>query len=162
LDLYLTLSRGALGALAVGLLVLVALVPTRAMLLSALLVVAGTTVPAALAATVLDGVMRADATGGGAMLAVLVVAGAACALAATRLGGGPLPLVRPLAVVAIVTALAVTVVALRSGTPTTGSGRLVSVESYRYDYWGVALEALTARGTGTGGFRVEWLLRRAS
>lgn len=162
LDLYLTLSRGALGALAAGLLVLVALVPTRAALLSAALVAAGTAVPALLAETALDGVMRADASNGPAMLAVLVLTGAACAFAATRIGGGPLPRLRPLALAALITALAVTVVAMRSGTPTTSSERLVSVETNRYDYWAVALESITPRGIGTGGFRVEWLLHRDS
>ena len=60
-------------------------------------------------------------------------------------------------------ALAVTVVCVRAGTPSTGSGRLVSVESNRYDYWRVAVATFAEhplRGIGTGSFRVEWLLRR--
>ena len=112
LDLYLTLSRGALGALAAGLLVLVALTPTRAALAAAALVVAGAALPAALAETALDGVMRAaaDPGAGAAMLAVLVAGGAACALLAVRLArGGPLPRARPLAVAGLVAALSLTV-----------------------------------------------------
>ena len=46
LDLYLTLSRGALGATAVGLLVLLALTGTRAALAAAVLVAAGAALPA--------------------------------------------------------------------------------------------------------------------
>ena len=167
LDLYLTLSRGALGALVAGLLVLVALVPTRAALFAVLLVAVGAAVPAVLAETALDGVMRADADAGAgaAMLVVLVLAGAACFAAAARIprGGGEIAFLRPLAVTALVVALAVTVVSVRAGTPSTGSGRLVSVESNRYDYWRVAVATFAEhplRGIGTGSFRVEWLLRR--
>ena len=167
LDLYLTLSRGAVGALVAGLLVLVALVPTRAALLAVLLAAVGAAVPAVLAETALDGVMRADADAGAgaAMLVALVLAGAACSAAAARIprGGGEIAFLRPLAVSALVVALAVTVVSVRAGTPSTGSGRLVSVESNRYDYWRVAVATFAEhplRGIGTGSFRVEWLLRR--
>jgi hypothetical protein len=169
LDLYLTLSRGALGATAVGLLVLVALTGTRAALASTVLVTAGAALPAILAELVFDGVMHADSSSGAgaAMLAVLVVAGAACAYGALRLPrGAPLPFLRPLAVAALVLTLVVTVGAgptARSSTPTTGSARLVSVESNRYGYWRVAVDAFAdhpLRGIGTGSFRVEWLLRR--
>lgn len=164
LDLYLTLSRGAIGALVAGLLVLIALRPRRGTLVAAALVLVGAAVPAALAETVLNDVMRAQSTGGAgvAMLAVLVAAGAACAW--VRVEPGPeLERVRPLAVAALVAALAATVLSVRSGTPTSGSERLVSAQSNRYDYWRVAADTFTEhplRGIGTGGFRVEWLLRR--
>jgi O-antigen ligase len=169
LDLYLTLSRGALGATAVGLLVLLALTGTRAALAATVLVAAGAALPAIFAELVFSDVMRADSSSGAgaAMLAVLVLAGAACAFAATRLPrGASLPLLRPLAVAALVATLVVTVAAVttaRSSTPTTGSARLVSVESNRYDYWRVAVGSFAdhpLRGIGTGGFRVEWLRHR--
>ena len=166
LDLYLTLSRGALGALVAGLLVLVALLPTRAGVLAALLAAAGTALPAVLAETALSGVMRADAEAGAgaAMLAVLALAGAACALAATRIDAATVvPRLRVAAVAALVAALAVTVLSVRSGTPTTGSERLVSAQSNRYDYWRVAAGTFADHpldGVGSGSFRVEWLLRR--
>jgi O-antigen ligase len=101
------------------------------------------------------------------MLAVLVGAGAACAFGALRLPRAvPLARLRPLALAALVLTLVVTVGAVttgRSSTPTTGSARLVSVESNRYGYWRVAVGTFAdhpLRGIGTGSFRVEWLLRR--
>ncbi|MGH2782457.1 MAG: O-antigen ligase family protein, partial [Thermoleophilaceae bacterium] len=42
-------------------------------------------------------------------------------------------------------------------------GRLRSLDSQRYDYWRVALDAFGRRplaGVGAGGFRVEWLRER--
>ena len=166
LDLYLTLSRGALGALVAGLLVLVALIPTRAGVLAALLAAAATALPAVLAETALTGVMRtrAESGAGAAMLVFLVLAAAACAFAATRIdGAAPIPRLRPLAVTALVAALAITILSVRSGTPTTGTERLVSAQSNRYDYWGIAVDTFAEhplRGIGTGSFRVEWLLHR--
>jgi hypothetical protein len=166
LDLYLTLSRGALGALVAGLLVLVALIPTRAGVLAALLAAAATALPAVLAETALTGVMRTRAESGAglAMLVFLVLAAAACAFAATRIDGAKvLPRLRPLAVTALVAALAITILSVRSGTPTTGTERLVSAQSNRYDYWGIAVDTFAEhplRGIGTGSFRVEWLLHR--
>ncbi len=166
LDLYLTLSRGALGALVAGLLVLVALIPTRAGVLAALLAAAATALPAVLAETALTGVMRtrAESGAGAAMLVFLVLAAAACAFAATRIDGATLlPRLRPLAVTALVAALAITILSVRSGTPTTGTERLVSAQSNRYDYWGIAVDTFAEhplRGIGTGSFRVEWLLHR--
>ena len=166
LDLYLTLSRGALGALVAGLLVLVALIPTRAAVLAALLAAVATALPAVLAETALTGVMRtrAESGAGAAMLVFLVLAAAACAFAATRIDGAtPIPRLRPLAVTALVAALAITILSVRSGTPTTGTERLVSAQSNRYDYWGIAVDTFAdnpLRGIGTGSFRVEWLLHR--
>ena len=166
LDLYLTLSRGALGAFVAGLLVLVALVPTRAGLFAAALAAAATAIPALLAETVLTGVMRADAESGAgaAMLAIVVVTAAACAFAAARIDDDrPIARLRPIAVAALVAALAVTFFSVRSGTPTTGSERLVSAQTNRYDYWRVAADTFAdhpLRGIGTGSFRVEWLLHR--
>ncbi len=148
---------------------LLALTGTRAALAATALVTAGAALPAVLAEFVFSDVMRADSApgAGAAMLAVLVIAGAACAYGALRLPrGAPLPLLRPLAVAALVLTLVVTVGAVttgRSSTPTTGSARLVSVESNRYGYWRVAIGTFAdhpLRGIGTGSFRVEWLLRR--
>jgi hypothetical protein len=166
LDLYLTLSRGALGALAAGLLVLIALKPSRAALQAALLVVAAAAIPAIAAETVFRPILHADSsTGAGAGMLVLLVA---TAVAATffRPRDAPLPRLRPVAAIALAAALAVTVIAAahsgRTGAPT-GTARLASVESNRYAYWRVALDTFAdhpLRGVGTGGFRVEWLQRR--
>ena len=50
----------------------------------------------------------------------------------------------------------------QAGTPATGAdpARLGSIESNRYRYWEVALDTFAEhplRGTGSGGFAVEWL-----
>jgi O-Antigen ligase len=171
LDLYLTLSRGALGALAVGLLVLPALRPTRATLRAGVLVAVAAAVPAVAAELALRDVLHTGSSSGqgAAMLVLLVlVAAAAAAVAARgRATAGPLPGLRVAAAVALAAALAVTVVAAahsgRAGVPTRGSGRLVSIESNRYAYWRVAVATFAdhpLRGVGSAGFRVEWLERR--
>jgi O-antigen ligase len=107
---------------------------------------------------------EAEAGAGAAMLAVVVGLAAACAFAASRIDSArPVAYLRPLAAAALVAALAVTILSVRSGTPTTGSERLVSAQSNRYDYWRVAVATFAdhpLNGIGTGSFRVEWLLRR--
>jgi O-antigen ligase len=159
LDLYLTLSRGAIGALAAGLLVLLALRPTRATLHSVLLVTVAAAIPALAAELVLTDVMRADSStrAGAAMLALLVVTGGAAALIPAPREDAQAWL-RPVAAVALATALVVTVVAGGGA-----SDRLTSIQSNRYAYWRAAVGAFTERplhGTGSGGFSTEWLQRR--
>lgn len=165
LDLYLTLSRGALGALAAGLLVLLVLRPTRATLHAALIVTVAAAIPALAAETLFPGVMRADASDGTGML-VLLAATTAAAWFVPPAGDDPMRWLRPVAAVALAAALALTVVAAahsgRSGAPE-GSSRLTSIESNRYAYWRVAADTFAdhpLRGTGSGGYRVEWLQRR--
>jgi hypothetical protein len=168
LDLYLTLSRGALGAFAAGLLVLLAMRPRRASLLAVLLVTAAAAIPAIAAETVFGAVMHADSSSGAGagMLVLLIVTGAAAARLARRFEPEPLNWLRPVAAIALAAALATTVVAAahsgRNGAPE-GSGRLTSTQSNRYAYWRVALDTFAdapLKGVGSGGYRVEWLQRR--
>jgi hypothetical protein len=166
LALYLTLSRGALGALAVGLLVLIAFRPDAATLIAVVVAVASTAVPALAAETVFSGVLHARSSGGaGAGMLVLLAVLAAATLfvpqPARRFDG-----LRGSAVFAIVIALALTVLAAahsgKAGAPT-GASRLTSTETNRYAYWRVALDAFSEnplKGVGTAGYRVEWLQRR--
>jgi hypothetical protein len=169
LDLYLTLSRGAIGAGLAGLAVLVALAPRRAGVHAALLVATAAALPA-LAALVLTGVADTDgSTGqGAAMLALLLALGAGAAALATPPDDAPFPRARPLALAALAILLAGTVLAAaasgREGpASSTSADRLVSVQSNRYAYWRVAADVFAdhpLHGVGSGGFAVEWLKRR--
>jgi len=172
LAVYLTFSRGALGALAAGVGLLVALVPTASQLRAAL-VVGGAGALAAGATLALPAVeTRASGNGqGAAMLALLVVLGAAAALVAPREARqAPLRRLRAAALGLLVVAVAGTGLAVaqaerRGGadTPEAGAGRLASVQSNRYDYWRVAVRSFADHpvlGEGSGGFRVVWLRER--
>ncbi|MGI8846227.1 MAG: O-antigen ligase family protein [Thermoleophilaceae bacterium] len=187
LGVYLSFSRGALFALAAGVVVLVLLAPQRRRQLwvAAALMVAG-----AIAAAVANFLPRVESltpgqTGdhgqGLIMLAVLVAMCAACAaVAATaRDGAGDRPargvvagirhptIVAALLTVAVVGGLAG--VAAVEGTPkarstasATNPSRFRSADSLRYSYWDVALGAFARDplwGTGSGGFAVEWRRR---
>ena len=180
---YLSFSRGALAALAVGLVVLVALATERRQVrVVGLLVALG--IVAAVAAGLLPAVRalkgsHANAEGA-AMLVLLLVLMAAAAggclwlsrrEAAGRLRSGRMRLPRPRLVIAacIVLLLAATLGAAaleqRPGTPEVGAStaRLASVKSNRYDYWRVAFEEFgdnPIRGAGSGAFRVDWLRER--
>jgi O-Antigen ligase len=170
LALYLTLSRGAIGAALAGLAVVAALVPTRAGL-RAVLVVGVSAALAGLAALGLPDVtlqhVRGTATESTMMILILAVLGGAAAFA-VRGADGPLPRLRPLAAAALAVLLVGTVVAAATGghEGAAGSGRanrLVSVQSNRYAYWKVAVKVFAdhpAAGVGSGGFAVEWLKRR--
>ncbi len=168
LDLYLTLSRGAIGAGLAGLAVLLALQPTKATL-RAVLVTGAAAGLAALAALALPGVADVDgASGQGAVMIVvlLVLSGAAAFM--IRGSDTPLPVLRPLAATALVILLAGTVIAVAvSGSQgpasSTAAERLVSVQSNRYGYWRVAAGVFAdhpVAGVGSGAFAVEWLQRR--
>jgi len=163
LDLYLTLSRGAIGALVAGLLVLVALAPARETIAAAAIALLTSAIAAGLAETAFTGVTHAQSTSGAGagMLVTLILLGAAAAF--VPLPRGELRIARPAAIAALVGCLAVTLVAIRGGNPTSSSGRLVSAQSNRYDYWGVALNTFAdhpLKGLGSGSFRVEWLQHR--
>jgi O-Antigen ligase len=181
---YLSFSRGALAALAVGVVALLALAPDGRAQLRALAV---TLVPGA-AAAMLAGAFAAVRTMEGGLstrrvegLAMLLALGALAAAAslltlrAARAGtpGGRLALPRRAAVIALVGALLVGGVLAAaafearpdSSSPAFGAtgARLGSIESNRYSYWRVALGTFAdhpAQGIGTGGFVVDWLQER--
>lgn len=174
LVVYLSFSRGALLALAVGLALLALLSRERVQLRAALAIVAPTAAVCLLAGLLdgpraLEGSLGAREAQGAVLLAALVAAAAVAATLATRLArlpaGGPL---RALPIVAAGATLAVLggfLIAGGSGgargEPAVGAQtqRLASVESNRYAYWRVAA-AMFAReplaGEGSGAFRVAW------
>jgi hypothetical protein len=173
--LYISFSRGAIAALLVGLVVLIALLPAPSQLRATAVVFVAAFL-AAFAASVLPGVnaLEGDATGlrrdGLVMLAVLLAAGSAAALAARRLvvpaEGRPARRPHPAVVAAVVAILvgAPMLVALLddSGDPArpgAGVQRLGDVGSNRYDYWEVALDEFAEapfKGGGPGSFEVAW------
>ena len=173
LGVYLTFSRGALTALAVGLAVLLAFRPTwsqvraTAISLEATVIAIGAAeaLPNTAALFVLAGTMLA-AAGGQAWSAQAETEGR------TRTGPLPcLPRLRTLAwAVAAVVAVAPFVAGVidRNQEPTNPAfgataQRLSSSGSHRYAYWRVALETFAddpAAGIGAGGFQVAWLERR--
>jgi O-Antigen ligase len=186
--LYITLSRGAILAAAVGLVLLVMLRPTRSQLRAAgvLLVTAA---PAVLAAGLLPGArafhgtLAARELQGAAMIVVLLATSLAAAAVAARgcrmerVAGLPVGPVRGIqrgarlaGVLAAAATLAIFVSLLatthKSGlNPIQGAStaRLANVESNRGDFWRVALRAFRdhpVRGVGSGGFAVEWLRHR--
>src|SRR4051812_42045773 len=182
---YLSFSRGALAALAAGVIVLLVAAPSWIQLrATAICLEAGAV-----------GVAACAAFGGGRDLArsthtrevaggiVFVVLLALMALAAgvavwaqraeragtTRLGPLPLPRWAPLAAGALVVAIVVVPVLVAKGTSTATpqfgetAGRFSSVGSNRYEYWKVALKVAADHplaGVGASGFAVEWLKRR--
>ena len=186
LGLYLTFSRGAIAALAVGTVVLLAAAPSWSQLRGAALALEAAAVPA-LVGSRLPAIVNFDAseTGrdvqGAAMLVVLgltmlaagAVQGWACrAERAGTVRMGHLPGARraaaAAALVVALTAAAFVGLAARergAGPLPTGAAteRLASTQSNRYQYWRVALDTFADHplaGTGAGGFRVEWLRRR--
>jgi O-Antigen ligase len=184
LGAYLSFARGALAALAVGTLVLVALAPAlREQLWSIVTAIAASGMAAALASALptvksLEPGERGD-TGEGLLMLVAVVLLSAAA-AALSLRGPPralpslrLPVRRSAAVVgvgAVVLVGGILAVALLEGTPrnvspTRGAdpARLASIDTNRYQYWEVAAREFGEHpiaGIGSGGFAVEWLKER--
>ena len=170
LALYLTFSRGALGAAALGLVALVALAPEPRTLRAAAIAAVAAALPA-LAVLVLPGVERSGGPAGDgiAMLAVLAAATAAAALAARASGtpGGRRLALRRVALAAAAAALIAVFAAAsaeRSPAPEGATaGRYASAQSNRYAYWEVAVGSFADHpvlGTGSGGFAVEWLRER--
>lgn len=187
LGTFLSLSRGALGALVAGLLVLLMLEPTRRQLRGVVLLAAISgaavvcTAPLASVRT-LSGPLAQREHQGAVMLVALVVFCAFAAYGARRLvarsARDPAEIVqrstpRRRAVLAItlglvlVSAPLVGAAAERSAAvgPTVqqGASRLGSADTNRYEYWRVALSEFAAhplRGGGAGSFRVAWLRRR--
>jgi hypothetical protein len=170
LTVLLTFSRGALGALAAGVLVLLALAPGRRRLAGAALVIGGGALAAGGLAVAFGG-LRTTAGAGVAALTALVATMAACAFAARFAGrDGPLPWLRPAALAALGLVLAGTLAAAvaverapAGADPQAGAQRLASVQSNRYGYWKVAAAAFAdrpLRGEGGGSFRAVWLRER--
>jgi O-antigen ligase len=184
LGLYLTFARGALGALVLGLLVLLALAPAgREQLRAAVVAVAATAVACVVANSLptvhsLQRGETGDPTDGLIMFAALVALALAAALIAPRAARRPLPMPRlpvsralaVLSVAAVVMVSAIAAVAALEGKPENVSparganpARLASIDTNRYSYWGVALRSFgdqPLRGIGSGGFYVEWLKER--
>lgn len=184
LGVYLSFSRGALAAVAAGLLILLALAPNgRAQLRSAVTITLAAGL-SSIAATGFDTITalklgeQGDAGEGLQMLAVLVVLSLAAAFIVPRSPRLTVPapsigVSRPVAVLSatVVVALAGAVaVAVFEGKPEGTSpapgadpDRLRSIDTNRYRYWDVALEAWADRpiaGLGSGGFHVRWLRER--
>jgi O-Antigen ligase len=184
LGVYLSFSRGALAAVAAGLLVLVALAPAARSLLRSMLAILP---PAALAALLATGYPtvkslsrgeQGDAGDGLQMLAALVVLGLVAAAIALRRPrrerrATRLPVSRPAAVLTVAAGLvlaAALAAAVFEGKPETASpvrganpARLGSIDTNRYRYWEVALETWAGQpmvGAGSGAFMVEWLKER--
>jgi hypothetical protein len=180
MGLYLSFSRGALFACVAGLIVLVTTAPRRDQIQAlGIAVVAGGLCTVAAApfggVTSLTGGLATRERQGAIALVVLIVVMAAAGIGQLRLArrgpGGALRLPRrapwiALALICGGLALAIAVGAKETTSITnlgTGAGRLVSLQSDRYDYWDVALQAFAAeplRGVGAGGWAVWWLSHR--
>lgn len=181
---YLSFSRGALAALAVGVVALLALAPDGRAQLRAL---AATLLPGAAAAVLAGALPAVRAMEGGLStgrveglvmllaMGALAAAAALLTLRAARAGkrSGGLSLPRRAAVLAVagvlllggVLAAAAFEARPDSGSPAFGAtgARLGSVDSNRYSYWRVALGTFAdhpVQGIGSGGFVVDWLQER--
>jgi O-Antigen ligase len=177
---YLSFSRGALAALAAGLLTVVVLAPTFAQLRAAILVavagaagaIAGAASPAVRA---LDGSLGAREREGAIVLVVAVALLAVAAFAARGVQGArpdrrlPLPGWAGWAALGAIVALLVVPIAAAGGKqqapPATGATnqRFASLGSNRYGYWRVAIDTGADhpfKGVGASGFRVAWLAHR--
>jgi O-Antigen ligase len=177
--LYLSYSRGALAVAVLGLLILVAAAPSRGQLRAAVIALAALGA-ASLATAAFPGVASLEGNHreaeGAAALAILAVlaAAAAFALRPQRPGGDrPLAFARSLgpAAAAITAAVALALALGGIGERASdaelargaGAGRLTTVNSNRYEYWRVAVDAFKDEpltGLGAGGFRTEWLKQR--
>ena len=180
LGLYLSFSRGALFAFAAGLVALIVLAPRREQLWAVLLGVAAGAATCAFAApfrgvTALEGSLSARESQGAITLAAVVVlaalAGAVWWVLIRRERSAELALPRraPLIALAVICcglAFAIVVGAKETSGAASlanGAGRLTSLSSNRYAYWGVALRGFSSEpvhGLGAGGWAVEWLRYR--
>ncbi|MCW3016463.1 MAG: hypothetical protein JWO02_3555 [Solirubrobacterales bacterium] len=176
-------SRGAIVALAAGLIVLLVLAPTWTQL-RAIAVCLEAGVAGTIACEISPAVRTLDGSAGvrqwqGAVVLVVLLAAMAAGAAllmwaaraeaagTTRLGRLPLPSWAGVAATATVCALVLVPVAVGRGGdgPQFGatSQRLQTASSNRYEYWKVALQTFAdhpVAGVGTGGYAVEWLKRR--
>ena len=182
--LYLTFSRGALAAVAVGVVSLAFLASDRSQI-RALALGGAIGAVALLAAALLPGVRTVEGglqtreAGGLELLGVLHALAAVAALVQRRvvraergegveLGQRPIPRRAVVAGAVLVLAAGGAGFALASGekgAPTKGATarRFQSIESNRYAYWGVAFRTFADHplaGSGSGSFRFEWLRHR--
>jgi hypothetical protein len=178
LGVYLTYARGALGALAVGLVVVLALTPYPRPQLRAMATISFAAAVAAFVANDLPTVKslsERSASDGIQMLVALIALAAAAAVIAPQTPRRPirlpsLPVSRPAAVLGVSIALLVVgglVLAATEGKPEGTSpvrgatpARLGSIDSNRYRYWEKAGEVFLDHplvGIGSGGFLVDWL-----
>jgi len=182
---YLSLSRGVLAALAVGLAVLVALAPDGRAQLRGVGIALVASIPACVVAGALPAVrtlgdsLSTRRAEGLVMLVALVVTAAAAALLVrreTRLArppGEPLhPRHRMLATAGVGLVLLGALLGAaaleskpESRNPAFGANpqRLQSLDSNRYAYWRVALDTFAdqpVQGIGSGAFVVDWLQHR--
>jgi hypothetical protein len=183
LAVYLSFSRGALAAVAAGVVVLLALAPSGRPQLRSAVAMLSTGALAALVASRLPTVEslarleQGDSGEGLIMLAALVVLGALAALVVVREPRLPplpikLPVSRRTAVLSLAVAgllAALVAAATLEGRPegvspqaAANASRLRSIDTNRYRYWRVALDGFADRplaGSGAGGFYVEWRQR---
>jgi hypothetical protein len=178
---YLSFSRGALAALAAGLVVLLVAARSREQVRATLICVAigvlgavASGVPAGVRK--LAGELATRERQGAAVLVVLIILMAIAAFAVARCGRErersadqiPLPRWAGAATAILVLAIVAVPVALAGGhesasTAGAGSSRFSSVGSDRYQYWKVALETAADHplaGVGASGFAVAWARRR--
>jgi O-antigen ligase len=186
--LYLSFSRGALAALAAGLVVLLAAAARRPQVRATAIALASAGVAAVAAAQLrgvesLAGGIAAREKDGAVMLVVLVGATLLAGVVQLRVARGErtgrlradaltLPRRAPVAA-GLIVVLAVGAVVAAGSTERRGVGRgpsesadparLASLRSHRYSYWDVALRSFAdhpLRGVGSGGFAVVWLRER--
>ncbi|MGZ6707279.1 MAG: O-antigen ligase family protein [Solirubrobacteraceae bacterium] len=176
---YLSFSRGALAALAAGLIALVLLAPTRGQLRAAAAALAAGAL-GALAAGLSAGVRALsgplatrEREGAIVLAAAVLVMALAAATAWLEPDERPLPLTRTLraaGVAAIAALLIVPIVAARGrqqAAPATGAtnARFSTLGSNRYGYWRIAVRTGAHHplaGVGASGFRVAWLRERTN
>lgn len=187
LGAYLSYSRGAIAAALIGLVVLVAAAPSQAQLRAAATTFFGGALTAGASIALpgvasLRGTMDERVTDGVTMLVVLVAVMAVAGLLETWMGRGErsgrlrastlaaarrLPAVAVAAFVLAFAGLVASGLAERSAaerpSEVRGPARLTSVDSRRYDYWKVGVDAFAEdplKGVGSGGFRTVWLRER--
>ena len=187
LGVYLSFSRGALAAVAAGVLFLVALAPEGRPQLRAVVALVVAAGLAAFVASLLPTVQSikpgepGDSTEGLIMFAALIALALVAALVVARRASQrpvttavpSLPVSRPTAVLTIAGVLIVAATlaaAVLEGKPEGTSpvegadpARLSSIDTNRYRYWEVAISTWAdapVRGLGSGGFEVEWRKQR--
>lgn len=182
---YLTISRGAIAAGVVGLLILLAAIPhyrqLRAVLLALGVAIAAAIVSSVPAVSSLDGSLASREADAAVVLAVLVLLMGGAATITVWLArledrdgdlrqgllphAARLPLLAGAVTALVVVGLVVGGLREHGGNTdlSTGASRLTSVSSNRYAYWKLGVQTFAdhpLKGVGAGGFRVVWLRER--